>query len=218
MQGRQYRSPSKKYLGQTPVFVSNLGHKLKKISARQAAIPLPKPKGKAADIMAAYRKMMEEEKRREMAQNGVHDGPSYDNCGGVGNGDEADIDDGYSGDHELLDNEEDDNEEEEEDSFENMQPDGIEERVKAALGRQVFNQGYFKNRRSYAYNAKRYKANWRNFIECVTGELAWLSLSNPTSICGCKASVTLPAVSLTGTALLLAMDKLMYLRMLHDAL
>src|SRR5256885_590881 len=106
IQGRQYCSPSKKYVSQVPMYVSNLSHKQKKISAQQAAIPLPKPVPELTDLLAAFRKLMEERKHEDMDLDRIHDRLLYDDCGGVGNGDEMDIDDGYSSDHELGSNEE----------------------------------------------------------------------------------------------------------------
>jgi hypothetical protein len=200
MQGQQYCSPSKKYLGQEPLYVSTLGRTRRKISARHAAIPLPKPTRSAAELMVAFQKHMQEKKLEDMQPDMNHGQPSYNDCGGVGNDTMSiDVDDGYSGDQEMVSNEEED--EEEEESFDNMRPEGIEKSVNAAMGRQVFNHPrFFKARRSYAYNAKRYKANWRDFVECVTGDLAWRSLGNSISVCDCEESAMFPAVSLTGTS------------------
>ena len=104
-----------------------------------------------------------------------------------------DADDGYRGDDEHGNDDG-------EDSFENMPVDGIAAHVNTALGRQVLNRrGYFQPKRTYAQNVKRYKANWRDFIECVTGEMAWRSLEPSTPVCTCENMLLLPAVSLTGT-------------------
>ena len=212
MQGQQYLSPRKKAPGKTPQFASivDKGRTIVKLSERRARTPFPKPE-------LSHEEVLQEFKRQKQAK-AENDGiivripapeSSYEDCGGFGDDDGfedsmpmEEIEYGYCGDNEESDDEEDE-------SFENMRLDLVEERVNGFRKTNLFNRYArefvgIRKKRSYKDNLKRYKGNWKEFIDCVAGDLAWSPFepSNPVQPCDCKESILLPAVSWSGTSLL----------------
>jgi hypothetical protein len=218
MQGRQYTSPRKDAPGKTPQFVSRIdkGRRLVKISERKARTPFPPPFETPEEVRAEF----EKKKKEAAAKKGItirsqapevslggfvdDDGGGFgDDGGGYGDGMSMDeIEYGYGGDDEESGDEE-------YDSIENMRLDRLEERVKSSSRMERFNeiarQFAAARKRTYKDKLMRFKGNWKEFVDCVTGDLAWsLSVAPPSGVqpCDCKKSITLPAVSWSGTTFL----------------
>jgi hypothetical protein len=180
MQGRQYTSPKKNALGKTPQFVSHIdkGRTPVKISEQKARTPFPLPSETPEEVCAEF----ERQKKEEAAKKGItirSQAPEVSHGGFVDNDEFGGYEDGmsmeeikygYSGDDEESGDEE-------YDSIENMQLDLLEERVKSSLRIERFNE-YARQfgsvrKRTYKDKLMRFKGNWKEFIDCVTGDLAW---------------------------------------------
>jgi hypothetical protein len=131
-------------------------------------------------------------KGRVTVQKNIHD-PSYEDCFGEGgfSGDNMviDMDDGYSGDNDGVD--------EEEELLENTPLYQVEDHFKPVFKKGVFRR--FAKKRTYAEAKKQRKRNWKEFIDCVAGDLAWCPLSAGIQPCDCEESILLPALSWNGT-------------------
>lgn len=216
MQGRQYVSPRKGAPGKTPQFISRIDKSRRpvKISEKKARTPFPLPLQTPEEVRAEF----ERQKKEEAAKKGItirsrapevslggfvdDDGDGYgEDGGGYGDGmSMEEIEYGYSGDDEESGDEE-------YDSIENMRLDRLEERVKSSSRMERFNEiaRQFARKRTYKDKLMRFKGNWKEFFDCVTGDLAWsLSVTPPSGVqpCDCKKPLKLPAVSWTGTSFL----------------
>jgi hypothetical protein len=211
MQGQQYNSPSKKAPGKTIQYTSivDKGRKIAKLSERKARTPFPPPPLSPEEVLEEFKK----KKQEQAAKKGITvrsraPEPSFADCYGFeeasGFGDSMSMEEieyGYNGDEEESDDEENE-------SFENMRLDRLEDRVNGCSRTELFNQ-YSRQfvagkKQSYKAKLKRFKGNWKEFIDCVTGDLAWSSVAPPTGVqpCDCKELIQLPAVSWSGTSLL----------------
>jgi len=217
MTGSAYISPKKGARATKHEFIAEFSKKksgVTKISERKAREPAPKPFRAGDEIEKAYLEMLEKQsvdiaKGGATFQQNIYD-PSYDDCGGFGDGgfgdDTAmDLDDGYFGDNDGGDYEE------EEESLESMSLYQVQENYKPVLKKEVFSR--FEKKRSYKEKLKRYKENWTEFIDCVAGDLAWCPAG--AQPCDCEDSVLLPALSWTGTKTYGQAD--VVLRMSYDA-
>lgn len=212
MTGSAYISPKKGPRATKHEFIAEFSRKksgVTKISERKAREPGPKPFRTADEIKNAYLEMLEKESA-DIAKNGaafqqnIYD-PSHEDCGGFGDDTAMDLDDGYSADNDGGDDEE------EEESLETMPLYQVQENFKPVLKKDVFSR--FAKKRSYKEKLKRYKQNWTEFTDCVTGDMAWYPAG--AQPCDCEDSVLLPALSWTGTKTYGQAD--VVLRMSYDA-
>jgi hypothetical protein len=227
MQGQQYLSP-RKTPGKKLQFASivDKGRSISKISERKAKAPLPLLQVSRQEVEEQFERMKEEQKtkRGTTVQSRAY-GPTYEGCfgfendGGFGDGNDGgfgddmsmgDIECRYAGDSEENGSEESDNEDEEDESFETMRLAQLElERAKSYAAMERFNE-YARQfrpvrRRPYPHKLKRFKKHWKEFINCVTGDLAWIPIAPPTGVqpCDCTKSIDkLPAVTWSGTSFL----------------
>ena len=184
-----------------------------KISERKARMPWPLPSETPEETRAEF----ERQKKEAAAKRGItirsqaskvslggfvdDDGGGFHDGVGFGDGMEE-LEYGYRGDDEESGDEE-------YDSIENMRLYQLEERVKSSARIEQFNEIARKFRaatkRTYKDKLMRFKGNWKEFFDCVTGDLAWsLSVAPPSGVqpCDCKNSKKLPAVSWSGTSFL----------------
>jgi len=202
MSGVPYISPRKAATARKSEFVDLLSTKrrgVSKVSEKRARAEPEKPALTPIELLARFKEEMAD-RNAELAGGGTTVQPTgghshsydgdYSEFGDVGP--MEDIESGYSAD---ID---------EEDSFDNMPIQKIRELVKEAL--QMHVDGARKStgtKRSYSQNMRRYKENWKEFVDCVTGELAWTSFGpSINSVCDCRRTETLPAISLSGTNLI----------------
>ena len=59
-----------------------------------------------------------------------------------------------------------------------------------------------KKNRSYAHNRRIYKLYWSKFVKSASGRLAWILETESQSVCSCKGSIIIPAISFQGICLL----------------
>jgi len=205
MTGSAYISPRKRSQATKHEYISEFSKKrsaVTKISERKAREPPPTPFRTPEQIREAYQELLENPETDfatggATVQKHIHD-PSYEDCGGFGDGGFGDdmgmdLDDGYAGDDDGGDDGGDD--EEEGGSLETTSLSQIEENYKPILRRGMFS--CFMKIRTYKEKLKRYKENWTEFVDCAAGDLAWCAAG--AQPCDCEDSMLLPALSWTGT-------------------
>src|SRR5271154_3168291 len=198
-----YVSPKKKVKAARPQFIDERSRKsggFTKISERKARTRPEAPWRTIEDIKKDFQDSLKNQPA-DVAKDGTRfqqclHNPSQEDCGAFfGDG-------GFNGDGGFGDAMDLENEgwlDDEEESLEGMPFEKLCAKVKYH-----FKMDPFEKTRPYAGKLSAFKENWNEFIDCVTGEMAWSPLQPPAGVrpCDCNESKKMPAVSWDGTSLL----------------